>query len=59
MRSDKGKLLKSWMAWSLKITFLRQKQNLQKEFFRTLLHQLMTGQVRMDALALPDLSSGA
>jgi len=39
-----------------KITFHRNKQEKLEELFRTLLHQLMTGQTRVNEIDLPSLS---
>jgi type I restriction enzyme S subunit len=41
-----------------KIALIKRKQDIQEELFRTLLHQLMTGQTRVndiDLTGLPDL----
>jgi type I restriction enzyme S subunit len=39
-----------------KIALLKQKRDVQEELFRTLLHQLMTGQTRVNEIDLPSLS---
>jgi type I restriction enzyme S subunit len=39
-----------------KVNILKQKQDVQEELFRTLLHQLMTGQTRVNEVDLPGLS---
>jgi hypothetical protein len=38
-----------------KVDFLKQEQDVQEELFRTLLHQLMTGQTRVNDIDLPGI----
>jgi type I restriction enzyme S subunit len=55
-KDEQEKIVSILDAIDEKITLLKQKRDFQEELFRTLLHQLMTGQTRVNTTDLPGLS---